>query len=169
MQKKNEEIVGFKLLVIIVFKPAIAPMEYAPLSPKKIFALGKLNNKNDNKIIIWEIIKIENSKYPLFILMYANIIFIIIKLIVSKPLKPSIKLAPLITNRKQRSTNIEENRWLDIKYVKNGISILRIFMGSMYMEEKSRSIIITNLLNGLMLILKSSKKPIVNTEQLIKI
>ena len=40
--------------------------------------------------------------------MYANIIFIIIKLIVSKPLKPSIKLAPLITNRKQRSTNIEE-------------------------------------------------------------
>ena len=42
-------------------------------------------------------------------------------------------------------------------------------MGSMYMEEKSRSIIITNLLNGLMLILKSSKKPIVNTEQLIKI
>ena len=37
-------------------------------------------------------------------------------------------------------------------------------MGSMYMEAKSRSIIITNLLNGLILILKSSKKPIVNTE-----
>tara|TARA_B100001248_G_scaffold231349_1_gene191729 strand:+ start:300 stop:458 length:159 start_codon:yes stop_codon:yes gene_type:complete len=52
VQKKNEEIIGFKLLVIIVFKPAIAPMEYAPLSPKKILALGKLNNKNDNKIII---------------------------------------------------------------------------------------------------------------------
>jgi hypothetical protein len=33
----------------------------------------------------------------------------VIKLIVSKPLKPSIKLAPLITNKKQRSTNIEEN------------------------------------------------------------
>ena len=92
-----------------------------------------------------------------------------IRFIVNKPLKPSIKLAPLITNRKQRTTNIEEKMWLDIKDVKNGISILRIFMGSVYMEAKRRSIIIANLLNGLILILKSSKKPIVNTEQLIKI
>ena len=93
----------------------------------------------------------------------------IIKLIVSKPLKPSIKLAPLITNKKQRSTNIEEKMWLDIKEVKNGISTLRIFIGNRYMETKRRIIIIINLLNGFMLILKSSKKPIINTEQLIKI
>ena len=92
-----------------------------------------------------------------------------IKLIASKPLKPSIKLAPLITNKKQRSTNIDEKIWLNIKEVKNGISILRIFMGNMYMETKRRSIIIINLLSGFMLILKSSKKPIINTEQLIKI
>ena len=93
----------------------------------------------------------------------------IIKFIVNKPLKPSIKLAPLITNKKQRSTNIDEKIWLNIKEVKNGISILRIFMGNMYMETKRRSIIIINLLSGFMLILKSSKKPIINTEQLIKI
>ena len=96
--------------------------------------------------------------------MYANIILIIIKLIVNKPLKPSIKLAPLITNRKQRSTNIEENIWLVIKVVKKGISMLRIFIGNIYMKVKRRSIIIINLLNGLILIFKSSKKPTINTE-----
>ena len=94
--------------------------------------------------------------------------FIIIKLIVNKPLKPSIKLAPLITNKKQRSTNIEENISLDIKEAKNGISMLSNFIGNMYIKVKRRSIITINLLNGFMLILKSSKKPIVNTEQLIK-
>ena len=73
--------------------------------------------------------------------MYAKMIFIIIKLIANKPLNPSIKLAPLITNKKQRSTNIEENIWLDINVVKNGISIFRIFSGKMYMEEKRRIII----------------------------
>ena len=95
--------------------------------------------------------------------------FIIIKLIVNKPLKPSIRLAPLITNRKQRRTNIEENTLLDIKDVKNGISILRIFIGNTYMEIKRRNIIIINLLNGFIFIFKSSKKPTVNTEKLMKI
>ena len=101
--------------------------------------------------------------------MYANIIFIIIKLIDNKPLKPSIKLAPFITNRKQRSTNIEENIWLVIKVVKKGISMFRIFIGNINMKVKRRSTIIINLLNGFILILRSSKKPIVNTEKLIKI
>ena len=59
--------------------------------------------------------------------------------------------------------------WLDIKDVKNGISIFRIFIGRIYIIVKRRSIKITNLLNGFILILKSSKKPIPNTEQLIKI
>ena len=49
---------------------------------------------------------------------------IIIKLIVNKPLKPSIKLAPLIINKKHSNTNIEENKWLYIKDFKTGISIL---------------------------------------------
>ena len=45
----------------------------------------------------------------------------IIKFIASKPLKPSIKFAPLITNKKHNNTNTEENIWLDIKGIKNGI------------------------------------------------
>ena len=40
--------------------------------------------------------------------MYANIILMIIKFIVNNPLKPSIKLAPFITNKKHNNTNIEE-------------------------------------------------------------
>ena len=88
----------------------------------------------------------------------------VIKLIVNKPLKPSIKLAPLITNKKQRSTNIEENMWLDIKGIKNGISIFIIFIGNMNMQAKRRHIIIINLLNGFILTRKSSKKPTIKTE-----
>ena len=53
---------GFKLLVIIVFNPVGLPL-YKLRCPKKIFALGKLNNKNDNKTIICEINKIENSRF----------------------------------------------------------------------------------------------------------
>ena len=101
--------------------------------------------------------------------MKVNIIFIIIKLIDNKPLKPSIKLAPLIINKKHNNTNIEENIWLVIKEVKNGISIFKIFMGNMYIKVNRMNIIIINLLNGFMLIFKSSKKPIVNTEKLIRI
>ena len=37
--KKKEEILGFKLFVIIVFKPVKAPNVYAPLSPKKFLHL----------------------------------------------------------------------------------------------------------------------------------
>ena len=48
MQKKNEEISGFRLLVIITFKATREPTKYDPLSPKKILALGKLNNKKEN-------------------------------------------------------------------------------------------------------------------------
>ena len=44
------------------------------------------------------------------------------------------------------------------------ISIFSIFIGHMYMKAKRRKIIIINLLNGFILILKSSKKPIINTE-----
>ena len=81
-----------------------------------------------------------------------------------RPLKPSIKLAPFITNKKHKSTKIEENKQLDIRYDKNGISILRILICKTYIKIKRRSIIIINLLNGFMLILKSSKKPTINTE-----
>ena len=68
--------------------------------------------------------------------------FIIIKFIANKPLKPSIKLAPLITNKKHNNTNIEENMWLDIKAVKNGISIYKILIGKKYIDMKRSNIIL---------------------------
>tara|TARA_B100001027_G_C16171377_1_gene287143 strand:+ start:380 stop:538 length:159 start_codon:yes stop_codon:yes gene_type:complete len=52
VQKKNEEIFGLRLFVIIVFNAINDPNRYDPLSPIKIFALGKLNNKKISKIII---------------------------------------------------------------------------------------------------------------------
>ena len=50
--RKKDEILGFKLLVITVFKAIKDPNKYEPLSPKKFFAFGKLNNKKTIRIII---------------------------------------------------------------------------------------------------------------------
>ena len=52
MQKKKDAICGFKLLVKIMFKAIKDPKSQEPLSPKKILAFGKLNNKKENRIII---------------------------------------------------------------------------------------------------------------------
>ena len=52
---------SFKLLIFMTFSAVKLPNKYAPLSPKNILALGKLNNKNINKIIICAKIIIENS------------------------------------------------------------------------------------------------------------
>ena len=169
MQKKKDEIFGFKLFVIIIFKAIKEPIKYAPLSPKKIFAFGKLKSRNDRKIIIWEIIINENSKFVFWILMYVKIILMIRKLMASNPLNPSIKLAPFITNKKQRRTKIDENRWLFIKNDKKGMSILKIFIGRKYIKEKRKKIIIKSLLDGLILIFISSKKPIKNIDEEIRI
>ena len=46
MQKKKEEISGFKLFVSTIFKATNEPNKYEPESPKKILALGKLKSKN---------------------------------------------------------------------------------------------------------------------------
>ena len=43
MQKKNEDIDGYKLLVIMVETETKVPKTQAPPSPKNIWALGKLN------------------------------------------------------------------------------------------------------------------------------
>ena len=88
----------------------------------------------------------------------------IIKFIVNKPLNPSIKFAPLITNKKHNKTKIEENMWPDIKGIKNGISIFKTLIGKIYINTKRRINMIINLLNGLILIFKSSKKPTKKTE-----
>ena len=114
---------------MITFKLVKAPIVYDPLSPKKIFAFGKLNNKNDKRIITWEIIKIENSKFSLIIFKWASITLIIIKFKANKPLNPSIRFAPLIINKKHNKINNEENIWFIIIEDKKGISIFKIFMG----------------------------------------
>ena len=87
-----------------------------------------------------------------------------IKFIASKPLKPSIKLAPLITNKNHNRTKNEENMWLDINGIINGISIFKIFIGRIKINKKSKSTIVINLLEGFILIFKSSKKPTKNME-----
>ncbi len=94
---------------------------------------------------------------------------IIIKFIASRPLKPSIRLDPFITNKKHNNTKIEENKWFDIKGSKNGISMLKIFMGKIYVNKKIKKIINNNRVIGLTFIFKSSKKPIRKAEKLIKI
>ena len=45
MQKKNDEIFGFKLFVIIAFKAIKDPNKYDPLSPRNILAFGKLKRR----------------------------------------------------------------------------------------------------------------------------
>ena len=167
MQKKKEEIFGFKLFVSTIFKATNEPNKYEPESPKKILAFGKLKIKKEINIIIWPVKKNENLRWSLLKFTNNNIEFIIIKFIVKRPLNPSIKLAPFITNKKHNNTNSEENVWLDIKKDKKGISILKIFIGKKYIETSKRNIIIINLVSGFILILKSSKKPIKNTEQLM--
>ena len=57
----------------------------------------------------------ENSFIPSAKFIYAKIELIIIKLIARSPLNPSIKFAPLITNKKHNRTNkqlnFRENRY----------------------------------------------------------
>ena len=144
-------------------------MRYAPLSPKKILEYGKLKNKKINKIIIWPVIKKENSWLALFRLMYARTTFIIKRLIDNRPLKPSIKFAPFIINKKQKSTKIEENKWLFIKNFKNWISTFDIVIGKKNININSKKTITRSLFEGFIFIFKSSKKPIKNIEELIKI
>ena len=63
-------------------------------------------------------------------------ILIIIKFSDKRPLNPSIKFAPLITNRKQISANIEENRSLLNKIFKKDRSIFNILIGKKYIKKK---------------------------------
>ena len=49
---------------MITFRATREPKRYEPLSPKKILALGKLNRRKENRIIICPIITTENSFIP---------------------------------------------------------------------------------------------------------
>ena len=48
-----------------MFKATNEPNKYEPLSPKNILALGKLNNRNDNKTTIWAVITIAKVWWSL--------------------------------------------------------------------------------------------------------
>ena len=99
--------------------------------------------------------------------MIVNMILIIIRFSDKSPLNPSTKFAPFMTNRKQISANIEENRLLLNKIFKKDKSIFNILIGKKYIKKKSKNIITVSLLNGLIFIFRSSKNPIKNIVKLI--
>ena len=92
----------------------------------------------------------------------------IIKFIARSPLNPSIKFAPLITNKKHNKTNIDEKILLFRNIIRKGISILEILIEKRQIKKNKKAIIKVNLLDGVILIFKSSKKPIKNIELQIK-
>ena len=104
----------------------------------------------------------ENSLIPSAKFIYAKIELIIIKLIARSPLNPSIKLAPLITNKKHNRTNKDEKVLLFNNVVKKGISTFKISIGTKRIQRNKKITIKISLLDGLILIFKSSKTPIKN-------
>ena len=104
----------------------------------------------------------ENSFIPSAKFIYAKIELIIIKLIARSPLNPSIKFAPLITNKKHNRTNKDEKVLLFNNVVKKGISTFKISIGTKRIQRNKNIIIKISLLDGLILIFKSSKNPIKN-------
>ena len=81
---------------------------------------------------------------------------------VRRPLNPSIKFAPLIINKKHKMTNKDEIVLLSNNIDKNGISIFKISIGTNRTQKNKKIIIKISLLDGLILIFKSSKNPIKN-------
>ena len=157
MQKKKEERCGFKLFVAIVFREINEPNKYEPLSPRNILAFGKLNKRNVINTIIWAVMKKDSSWWLLLRFINNKTELIIIKLIVNKPLKPSIKLAPFTINRKQRSVNNDENIKLFIQEFKKVRSIFSILIGKNTINKSKKNIIKKSLDEGLIFNFKSSK------------
>ena len=118
--------------------------------------------------MIWAIKKIEKLKWSLFKLIIKNTELIIIKFIDNNPLKPSIKFAPFIINRKHKRINAEDAILFCNNVFKKIKSIFLIWIGKNIINIIRKIIIKTNLLPGLISILKSSKHPIKNKLVLIK-
>ena len=168
MQKKKEDFSEFRLLVLIMFKEVSAPNKYEPLSPKNIFAVGKLKSKKEISIMICAISNIENSKLLLFKFINNNTEFIINKFIPNKPLKPSIKFDPLIINKKHiKVKKIEKILFFNKKFI-NIKSIFFIWSDNIAIKKIKDIIINPNLRFGLILTFISSRKPIKNKHEVIK-
>ena len=157
MQKKNEEMCVFKLLVIIMFKATKDPNKYDPLSPRNILAFGKLKRRNEIKITICDVKKNENSNSLLFKFINNKTELIIIKLIVKRPLKPSIKFAPFTINKKHKSIKNMEKILFSINEFKKIRSILEIFIGRKIIKIIKKININASLIVGLMFVFMSSK------------
>ena len=147
----------FKLLVAIVFKATKDPNRYDQLSPRNILAFGKLKRRNEIKIITCAVRKKENSNRLLFKFINNKTELIIIKLIVKRPLKPSIKFAPLTINKKHKSIKIVEKILFSNHEFKKIRSIYLISMGKKIIKIIKNTIININLIFGLTFILMSSK------------
>ena len=84
------------------------PIKYDPLSPKNIWALGKLNLINIKITTLMQ----NKIKLRLFVsdikLIKDNIMNIINECMPNNPLKPSIRLDPFIINKKHKQIKINE-------------------------------------------------------------
>ena len=70
--------------------------------------------------------------------MNNNIELIIISWNANRPLNPSIKLDPLIINKKHKSTKIVEKILKSKRDIKNGISIFEILIGKKYIKKSRK-------------------------------
>ena len=122
------------MFVIIEFNAIKDPNKYDPLSPRNIFALGKLKRRNEIKITICALKKNENSSWLLFKLINNKTELIIIKLIAKSPLNPSIKFAPFTINKKHKSIKIVEKILLSNHEFKNIKSIWLTSIGKKTIE-----------------------------------
>ena len=148
----------------MVFNAIKDPNKYDPLSPKNILAFGKLNSKNDNTIIICENKIIEIFSFWLNKFIIRKIEFISKKWIAKSPLKPSIKLAPFITNKKHNNTKHIWNVLFSNHRFKNSRPDLVIWIEKILKQITNIEIIKTKRIFGLIFIFKSSKKPRMNNK-----
>ena len=147
----------FRLLVAIVFNATKDPNKYDPLSPRNILAFGKLKRRKEIKIIICAVKKNENLNWSFSRFINNKTELTIIKLIVKRPLKPSIKFAPLTINKKHKSKKIVEKILLSNHEFKKIKSIFIISIEKKFIKMIKKTIINNNLIIGLIFIFISSK------------
>ena len=116
-----------------------------------------MKRRKQSKIIIWAVIKSENSKILLSILIYNRTEFIISELMAKSPLKPSIRFAPFTINKKHKSTKIEEKILLSNQLLKKIKSTFLISIENIFMKIIKNTIININLMFELKIFFISSK------------
>ena len=141
------------------------PKKYDPKSPKKAFELGKLKNKMITK---WKIIKYKKFNIPWLLRKNNKKVEITILKRIRKPLSPSIKLKEftIVITAKIEKKILNKSFWkiLGKKWI-----LSKIFTSGMNKKTIIRDTNwIINLIFGLKWILKSSIKPIIAQNKLLK-